>query len=50
MEQDLRRIVDTYDAVAEEWTKAFFGEHERKPKEKPSRYSIPKGKYSCPGI
>ena len=33
MEQDLRKIEDIYDAVAEEWAKAFFSEHEKKPKD-----------------
>ncbi len=33
MGQDLDKIENMYDAVAEEWTKAFSGEHEKKPKD-----------------
>jgi ubiquinone/menaquinone biosynthesis C-methylase UbiE len=31
--QDLDKIERMYDAVAKEWAKAFFGEHDKKPKD-----------------
>ena len=34
MEQDLTRIERAYDAVAEEYAEAFYGEHEKKPKDR----------------
>lgn len=33
MEQDLNKIENVYDTVAKEWTEAFSGEHEKKPKD-----------------
>lgn len=38
MGQDLSKIEDMYDAVSEEWTKAFFGEHEKKLKDQEMLY------------
>jgi len=33
MEQDLNKIENAYDGMAEEWAEAFSGEHDKKPKD-----------------
>lgn len=38
MRQDSNKIEHVYDAVAEEWTEVFFGEHENKPRDKEMLY------------
>ncbi|MBN1190389.1 MAG: methyltransferase domain-containing protein [Dehalococcoidales bacterium] len=38
MGNDLDKIENTYDTLAEEWTKAFAGEHDNKPKDREILY------------
>jgi ubiquinone/menaquinone biosynthesis C-methylase UbiE len=40
MEQDLNKIEELYDTIAKEYTEAFYGEHERKPKDQEILYKF----------
>jgi ubiquinone/menaquinone biosynthesis C-methylase UbiE len=42
MEQDLNKIENAYDAVAKEYAMAFFGEHQKKPKDQEMLYRFSK--------